>query len=103
MTKKIVLSSIIALGIDVLGLLVNLICALTIKSIPLAKTISGGEYIGHVGFGILFEEIFAFDVDSGTTTTNISFSFVNFLLTFVVLFVIVFVISVIISKIKSKK
>ena len=73
------------------------------KVMPLAITLSGGECIDHVGFGLVYREIFSFGYDEGGTSTSISFDLWNFLTIFIVVFIIILVLKIVIVKIKSKK
>ena len=104
MKKNIIFASIGALIADVVGLLINLICIYTMETMPLAITIVGGECIDHVGFGLLYEEIFSYSTfDTGGVSKHIMFYGVNFLTTFVVIFIILLILKIIINKVKSKK
>ena len=86
-------------------LLINLMCAFTIHSLPFSISFAGGECIEHIGFGINLLEIFSFSNVDEIVSNNysISFDFISIIVPFVVLFIVLFIIFYIIYKIKTKK
>jgi len=81
------------------------LCAIFGDFLLIYSSLSGGEYQGYIGFGILLEHIYPmtrFGEGAGTIK-HISFDILNFLITFVIIFIIVFVIVLIIKTIKKKK
>ena len=103
MKKNIKFSVIASLILTSIGLLVNLICSLIFKFAPFTLTISGGEAIEHVGFGIDFLEIFSMSAstESGGISTNVQFDLISLLVSFSIMFVVILVVKNIIGKIKK--
>ena len=57
--KKLLIKSIIAaFAIEIIGAAVNLISYAINGSFPLAKQLSGGEWMGWIGFGMLLNRTF---------------------------------------------
>lgn len=102
--KKLLIKSLIIAGIiDALGCLVNFLCAKIWDILLIYVHLSGGEYQGYVGFGILLEHIYPMTEDGGPgKITYLSFDILNFLLYFVGIFIVVFVVMYFINKRKSK-
>ena len=104
MKKILIKSLIISSIITAVGTLTNFLCAKLGDFLLIKATLSGGEYQGYVGFGILLEHIYSLsDGSSPGKITYLSFDILNFLLYFVVIFIIVFVAIKVIDKIKDGK
>ncbi len=103
MKKNIIISGIASLLTNLVLFVINLICAYTIHRLPFGITLSGGEYIGEKGFGVLLEKIFLFGIDgnSGGTSEYVRFDFMSLIIPIVILFIIILIISTIISKKKN--
>ena len=104
MKKVLIKSLIISSIITAVGTLTNFLCAKLGDFLLIKATLSGGEYQGYVGFGILLEHIYPMTNGEGASKiTHLSFSFVNFITYFVLIFLIVLLILYIIKRIKDKK
>ena len=103
--KKLIIKSLIITGIiNVIGFLTNFLCAKFGDFLLIRASMTGGEYQGYVGFGILLEHIYPMTNGEGASKiTHLSFSFVNFITYFVLIFLIVLLILYIIKRIKDKK
>ena len=103
MKKKVLISAIVSFVINAVLFLINLICAYSSHTLPLAKRLVGGECIEHIGFGVRLLEIFSFSREgSGGTSYKISFDFISILIPLVVIFVLALVIGIIVDKAKNK-
>lgn len=102
--KKILIKSLIISGIiNVVGCLVNFLCAKIWDFLLIYVHLSGGEYQGYVGFGILLEHIYPMtDGSSPGKVIHLSFDILNFLLYFAGIFIVVFAIIYFINKRKEK-
>ena len=58
MKKLLIKSTIAAFAIEIIGAAVNLISYSINGSFPLAKQLSGGEWMGWIGFGMLLNRTF---------------------------------------------
>ena len=104
MKKTIIKSLIISSIITAVGTLTNFLCAKLGDFLLIKATLSGGEYQGYVGFGILLEHIYPMKEGSGSgKITYLSFDIINFILYFVIIFIIVFATIFVINKIKESK
>lgn len=105
MKKNLIISTIVSLGINLILFLVNLICAYTIHTLPLSQKLSGGEYMGEIGFGVLLEKIFylSLEPESGGTTEYIRFDLMSLLVPIIIVFIITLIILTTINKRKSTK
>ena len=103
--KKLLIKSLIISGIiNVVGCLINFLCAKLWDFLLIYIHLSGGEYQGYVGFGIILEHIYPMtDGSSPGKITHISFDILNFLLYFVAGFIIVFLILYFVNKRKDNK
>ena len=104
MKKTIIKSLIISSIITAVGTLTNFLCAKLGDFLLIKATLSGGEYQGYVGIGILLEHIYPMkEGASAKTITHLSFDIINFILYFVIIFIIVFATIFVINKIKESK
>ena len=85
--------------------IINLISAYLFHHLPLAITLSGGEYIGEQGFGVLLEKIYPMSIvgEESGVSEHISFDFYSLIVSFIVLFIAVLIFCIIESKIKKNK
>lgn len=98
--KSLIFSSIIMAA----GTLTNFLCAKLGDFLLIRTTLSGGEYQGYLGFGILLEHIYPMTNGSGPgKIIYLSFDIVNFLVYFVFIFILVFAFIFVINKIKESK
>ena len=104
MKKIIIKSLIITTIINAIGCLINFLCAKLGDFLLIYVRLSGGEYQGYVGFGILLEHIYPMTDGSGPSKiTHLSFSILNFITYFVLIFIVVFIIIYFINKRKGKE
>lgn len=103
--KKLIIKALIITGIiNVIGCLTNFLCAKFGDFLLIRASLSGGEYQGYIGFGILLEHIYPMsDGGSSGTITHLSFSILNFLTYFVLIFLVVLLILYLIKKYKENK
>ena len=101
MKKNIVVSLFISSIINFLCLLVNLIGALFFNVVPFSISLSGGEVVQYIGFGILLDKFYFFSVDGGISY-NISFNLLSFVISFILIFIIVLLIKMIVNKFINK-
>ena len=91
--RKIAIKSLIITSIiNVVGCLTNLLCALLGDFLLIHVSLSGGEYQGYVGFGILLEHFIPLTTvdDPVSSSTKVSFSILNFVTYFIFIFIVVF-------------
>lgn len=99
--KKILLkSALISLGINVAGLIINLITFFACGSVFLAIPLSGGEWMGFVGFGIMMNKTFPMTTSSEVVKSTKWLTADP--LSFIIPFIIFFVIALVIQRIKQK-
>jgi len=104
MKKNIIKSLIFSSIIMAVGTLTNFLCAKLGDFLLIRTTLSGGEYQGYLGFGILLEHIYPMTNGSGPgKITYLSFDIANFLIYFVCIFILVFAFIFVINKIKKSK
>lgn len=103
--KNIITSGIISIIINTICLIINLVCSLTINTIPLGISFAGGDCIEHIGFGIYMIETFVFGLKEEFvgTSTSIEFNLISLLVPLILIFIITFVIMIIISKRNNNK
>ena len=102
MKKKIIISTLISLGVNVVLCLINLICANMFHFMPLAKSLTGGDCIEHIGFGIEILETFPLTTSGEMSSTyNISFHLTSLIIPIIVLFIVILLIEVLIDKFKK--
>ncbi len=85
MKKAIKKSCFVSLLLTIILLLINLVCVITWKEVPLAITIRGGEYISRIGFGIIQEKIYSLSTTGSAPVATVSFHLVSFVITWVIL------------------
>ena len=105
MKKNLKLSIIITSVVNVVCCLINYICARFFEFLPIGFHMSGGEYDGYSGFGILLEKIYpmtAYPEDS-SAILRVSFSFPAFMIYFVLTFILIFAIVSVIRLLRNKK
>lgn len=102
MAKILLKSALISLGINVLGLIINLVSFFIFGVVPLAIPFSGGEWSGYAGFGIMMNRTYPMSTPDNIIKSRdwISIAPVSFIIPFVIIFVITLVILII--KQKSK-
>lgn len=99
--KKLILKSlVITTIINAVGVLTNYLTAKLGDFLLIYVSLSGGEYRGYVGFGILLEHIYP--MTDGTRATHISFSILNFITYYLLIFIIVLLILFIVKRYKEK-
>ncbi len=98
--SKTMLSFLIALGLTVAGMLINLAVYLSGGVMPLVYTIYGGEMIADMGFGLQATYIYSMLPD-GATTRSLRFDIVSFVICLLLLFLIVFLIVSIVSRFRK--
>ena len=103
MKKIIIKSLIITTIINAVGCLTNFLCAKLGDFLLIRASLTGGEYQGYIGFGILLEHIYPLTNGIYSKITYLSFDILNFLTYYVLIFVVVFLIILYITKRKSKK
>lgn len=106
MKKNILKAGIIALAINVIGLLINLFSALCANTLLLAFPFHGGEISEYSGFGLTLTKYYPLALEGESkTTSKLSFDFRTFLITFVILFAIILIALIIDDKLikKNKK
>ena len=106
MKKNFIISLVITVIINFICTIINFICAKFYDFLPLSYYLSGGEYSGYLGFGVLLEHIYPMEYIKDSTYSHIShlsFSFTNFIICFLLLFIIVFVVVYFIRKYILKK
>lgn len=104
MKKNIKFSLIVSLLINIICFLINVIGALLFDIAPLTIKLSGGEIIEHIGFGVLFDEIFPLTVsEQASVITEVHFNLISLIVSFVIVAVIVFLIKTLICKMKGDK
>ena len=102
MLKKITISGLISIGINILLCIINLICANMFHFLPLSKSITGGDCVEHIGFGINMLETFPMTTSGELSSTySISFNFVSLIIPIIVLFILILLIEVFIEKFKK--
>lgn len=76
------------------GMLINLASYVFMDELLLAHNLSGGEWMGQQGFGLLREEIFAFGPEgaSGGNQVSLSLDPMSLVATFAIMFVAAFAI-----------
>lgn len=100
--KNIILKSIIiSLGINIMFLIINLVSYFSANRLFLAIKLSGGEWMGYSGFGIMMNKTYPMStVDKAVMgKTWLSIDPFSFLIPFIVIFALTFVI----LKIKQKR
>lgn len=93
--KKIILkSALISLGINVTGLIINIITFHLLGKVFLAMPLYGGEWNGYVGFGIMMNETFPMTTSGEIVRSNkwLSIKPMNFIFTFIIFFFITMII-----------
>jgi hypothetical protein len=105
MKKNLKLSIIITGILNVSCALINYICARFFEFLPIGFHMSGGEYDGYSGFGILLEKIYPMTAYPGESeaSLHISFSITSFLIFFVLTFILIFAIISIIKLLRGNK
>ncbi len=104
--KKLLLKSLIISSIiTAVGTIINLVSVLVWDKLLLFVGMSGGEYQGYVGFGILLEFIYPMSGPGEVAgkVRHLSFDIVNFLIYFVMMFIIVFGFMYVIRLLKKAK
>ena len=104
--KKIILRSvIIAAAVNLAGFLTNLVTYMTARKMYLCRRLSGGEWMGWQGFGLLMEKTFPMSsIDEPVTgSTWLSFDPISLLPTLIAVFLLVLIVSLVIRGIKVKR
>ena len=87
--------------INALCLVINLVSFIIFKKIPLALSVSGGDWDGRFGFGIKLSRIAAMTLgpsEGGGSHTSIAFEPFSLALTLVLIFAVSFIVLVIKDK-----
>lgn len=101
--RKIVLLSLISsVVVNAIGFLINLISYLATKELLLCFELSGGEYTGQIGFGLLQNHYWPFYTNNpdGKEQIYLEFEPISLIVTLILFFFIAFII---INQIKMKK
>lgn len=100
MKKNLRLTLIISIIINTILSLINLVGAHFLENLPLSISMSGGEWTGQFGFGIILEKLYPMSLsEEAGTKTIISFDFISFVISFIIIFIIV---NIVINLIKKK-
>lgn len=103
--KKVIWSSlIISVLFTLSGMLTNLISYWKRKELVFYKTISGGEYMGFKGFGIMMHHLFPMSSSEGTAERGkiwLSFNLGDFIKVLLLSYIVAFVICLAIKYIKE--
>lgn len=103
--RSVIISAIITAAVNLAGFLTNLFTYKTMRKMFLCRQLSGGEWMGWQGFGLMMEKTFPMSSidDPVTGSTWLSFDPLNLLPTLIGVFLLVFVVSFIISIISARK
>ncbi len=79
--------------INLAGFLVNLVSYNTLEKLPLSIRMYGGEWTGHVGFGLLMNEIYPLSPQgSGGVVRSLEFAPGSLVVTLVLFFAVALVV-----------
>ena len=104
MKKILIKSALISLGINLVGLIINLITFFAFGSVFLAIPLYGGEWCGYMGFGVMMNKTFPMTTSSEAVEGNkwLSVSPLSFIIPFIIFFVITLVIQLIKQKVHNR-
>ena len=103
--KSVLLALISSVSLTAIGFLINLISYLTTKELILCRDLTGGEWSGQEGFGILLNHTWPFQWDGQVVTRErvwIEFSPQSLIFPLVIFFVISLIVFLLINKIKNR-
>ena len=101
MKQNIILSLIISLAINIIGMTINFFVFKSTNHMPLAIKIPGGECLLEVGFGLRAFHTYAMRVGD---SDSVSFTFApfTFIIQLIVIAIIVFLIILLINRLRQK-